>query len=186
MGRRSVFETPFTPDGKQHGDVTRQCMRKTILTSTWGGPIPIPENPAVQCRMLCSIPYWDYGYKYILEISSQYIPQIHVDPYTTHILTASHWFPCAHPHTIHTHPHTIHTHNIPPPPPPLPSTHTHTHTFTASHWFPYVKKRIQVIDQEQFELSAIEVRHAYTCTYHTHIPHPHTTHAHVIAVCPIH
>jgi len=42
-----VFETPFTPDGKQHGEVTRQCMRKTILTSTWGGPIPIPENPAV-------------------------------------------------------------------------------------------------------------------------------------------
>jgi len=56
---RFVFETPFTPDGKQHGDVTRQCMRKTILTT--------------------------------------------------------------------------------------------------SHWFPYVKKRIQVIDQEQFELSAIEV-----------------------------
>jgi len=42
-----VFETPFTPDGKQHGDITRQCMRKTILTSTWGGHIPIPENPAV-------------------------------------------------------------------------------------------------------------------------------------------
>jgi len=29
-----VFVTPFTPDGKQHGDVTRHCMRKTILTST--------------------------------------------------------------------------------------------------------------------------------------------------------
>ena len=31
---RFVFETPFTPDGKAHGQVTRQCMRKTILTST--------------------------------------------------------------------------------------------------------------------------------------------------------
>ena len=29
--------------------------------------------------------------------------------------------------------------------------------FIASHWFPYVKKRILVLDQEQFELSAIEV-----------------------------
>ena len=28
---------------------------------------------------------------------------------------------------------------------------------SASHWFPYVKKRILVLDQEQFELSAIEV-----------------------------
>ena len=28
-----VFETPFTQDGKPHGDVTKQCMRKTILTS---------------------------------------------------------------------------------------------------------------------------------------------------------
>ena len=42
-----VFETPFTPDGKQHGDVTRQRVRKTILTSTCSGHIPIPENPAV-------------------------------------------------------------------------------------------------------------------------------------------
>ena len=30
---RFVFETPFTADGKQRGDVTKQCMRKTILTS---------------------------------------------------------------------------------------------------------------------------------------------------------
>lgn len=30
-------------------------------------------------------------------------------------------------------------------------------SFSASHWFPYVKKRILVIDQEQFELSAIQV-----------------------------
>jgi len=37
--------------------------------------------------------------------------------------------------------------------------HTHAHAHTASNWFPYVKK---VIDQEKFELSAIEVRHAYT------------------------
>ena len=28
-----VFETPFTQDGKTHGDVTTQCMKKTILTS---------------------------------------------------------------------------------------------------------------------------------------------------------
>lgn len=30
---RFVFEAPFTQDGKTHGDVTKQCMRKTILTS---------------------------------------------------------------------------------------------------------------------------------------------------------
>lgn len=31
---RFVFETPFTAaGGKAHGDVTKQCMRKTILTS---------------------------------------------------------------------------------------------------------------------------------------------------------
>lgn len=30
---RFVFETPFTKDGKSRGDVTKQCMRKTILTS---------------------------------------------------------------------------------------------------------------------------------------------------------
>lgn len=30
---RFMFETPFTQDGKTHGDVTKQCMRKTILTS---------------------------------------------------------------------------------------------------------------------------------------------------------
>ena len=74
--------------------------------------------------------------------------------------------PYTHPHThslslvSRAHPHTIHTHSHNTP------THHHTHILTASHWFPYVKKRIQVIDQEQFELSAIEVRHAYTCTYH--------------------
>lgn len=30
---RFVFETPFTKDGKPSSDVTKQCMRKTILTS---------------------------------------------------------------------------------------------------------------------------------------------------------
>ena len=30
---RFVYETPFTVDGKTHGDVTKHCMRKTILTS---------------------------------------------------------------------------------------------------------------------------------------------------------
>ena len=34
---RFVFETPFTPDGRAHGQVTQQCMRKTILTSTCCG-----------------------------------------------------------------------------------------------------------------------------------------------------
>ena len=50
---RFVFEAPFTPDGRAHGQVTWQCMRKTILTSTcsdhlvqwfhsiwWSGSIP--------------------------------------------------------------------------------------------------------------------------------------------------
>ena len=32
---RFVYETPFTPDGKSHGDVTKQCMRKTVLTSKY-------------------------------------------------------------------------------------------------------------------------------------------------------
>ena len=31
-----VFETPFTKDGRQQGDVARQCMRKTVLTSKSG------------------------------------------------------------------------------------------------------------------------------------------------------
>ena len=30
---RFAFNTPFTPRGKAHGDVTEQYMRKTILTS---------------------------------------------------------------------------------------------------------------------------------------------------------
>ena len=30
---RFVFEAPFTREGKQQGDVTRQCTRKTIVTS---------------------------------------------------------------------------------------------------------------------------------------------------------
>ncbi len=30
---RFVFETPFTKEGKSRGDVTKQCMRKTVLTS---------------------------------------------------------------------------------------------------------------------------------------------------------
>ena len=34
---RFVFETPFTLDGRAQGQVTRQCMRKTILTSTCSG-----------------------------------------------------------------------------------------------------------------------------------------------------
>ena len=34
---RFVFETPFTLDGRAHGQVTQQCMRKTILTSTCSG-----------------------------------------------------------------------------------------------------------------------------------------------------
>ena len=28
-----VYETPFTRNGRTHGDVTKQCMRKTLLTS---------------------------------------------------------------------------------------------------------------------------------------------------------
>ena len=35
---RFMFETPFTKDGRARGDVTKQCMRKTILTSKcWEG-----------------------------------------------------------------------------------------------------------------------------------------------------
>ena len=30
-------------------------------------------------------------------------------------------------------------------------------SLVASHWFPHVKKRILIIDQQQFELSPIEV-----------------------------
>ena len=34
---RFIFETPFMSDGgKGHGDVSKQCMRKTILTSERG------------------------------------------------------------------------------------------------------------------------------------------------------
>ncbi len=33
---RFVFETPYTKDGRTHGDVTKHCMRKTILTSKFG------------------------------------------------------------------------------------------------------------------------------------------------------
>jgi hypothetical protein len=29
-----VFETPFTKDGRQQGDVSKQCMRKTVLTTS--------------------------------------------------------------------------------------------------------------------------------------------------------
>lgn len=30
---RFVFNTPFTPSGKAHGDVDEQYMRKTVLTT---------------------------------------------------------------------------------------------------------------------------------------------------------
>lgn len=33
-----VFETAFTKDGRQQGDVARQCMRKTVLTSEFSRP----------------------------------------------------------------------------------------------------------------------------------------------------
>ena len=33
MTGRFAFNTPYTPGGKAHGDVTEQHMRKTILTS---------------------------------------------------------------------------------------------------------------------------------------------------------
>ena len=28
-----VYDTPFTKDGKVHGETTTQCMRKTVVTS---------------------------------------------------------------------------------------------------------------------------------------------------------
>jgi len=69
-----VFETPFTPDGKQYGDVTWQCMRKTILTSTCSGHTPIPENPTVwnavfHTGIMVTILYLKFH-------SNNYIPQI--------------------------------------------------------------------------------------------------------------
>lgn len=44
---------------------------------------------------------------------------------------------------------TVSTYNTTPPPLIFPH--------SASHWFPYVKKRIPVIHQEQFDLTAIQV-----------------------------
>ena len=35
---RFVFSTPYTASGKAHGDITEQCMRKTILTTAESFP----------------------------------------------------------------------------------------------------------------------------------------------------
>lgn len=79
---RFVFETPFTRDGKQQqADVTRQCMRKTVLTS-------------------------EFHLHFLVDTFSLSLSPL-----------------------------------LPP----------------ASHWFPYIKKRIGIIHQEQFELCPIEV-----------------------------
>jgi len=31
--RRFMFETPFTKNGKTHGEIEEQCRRRTIITS---------------------------------------------------------------------------------------------------------------------------------------------------------
>jgi len=31
--RRFMFETPFTKNGKSHGEIEEQCRRRTIITS---------------------------------------------------------------------------------------------------------------------------------------------------------
>lgn len=33
--KRFMFETPFTKDGKAHGEIDKQCKRRTILTSRY-------------------------------------------------------------------------------------------------------------------------------------------------------
>ena len=47
-----VFVTPFTPDSKQRGDVTRQCTLPVC------GVVPFPFQRILQCSILYSIPYW--------------------------------------------------------------------------------------------------------------------------------
>ena len=81
---RFIFETPFMSDGtKGHADVSKQCMRKTVLTSECGCPGHI-KTFALVISLFVNKP-------------------------------------------------------------------------TAHHWFPYITKRIEVVDMVQFELTALQV-----------------------------
>ena len=45
---RFVFSTPYTATGKAHGDITEQCMRKTILTTQESFPYVKRRSKVVQ------------------------------------------------------------------------------------------------------------------------------------------
>ena len=50
---RFAFNTPFTPSGKAHGDVTEQYMRKTILTSMECFPYVKKRSKVVKLDTVC-------------------------------------------------------------------------------------------------------------------------------------
>ena len=71
---RFIFETPFMSDGgKGHGDVSKQCMRKTILTSEW------VQVPRPRCM---------HAFVYYIWLAR--VCSLHM---LTYMSTAQHWFP---------------------------------------------------------------------------------------------
>ena len=53
MAGRFAFNTPYTPGGKAHGDVTEQHMRKTILTSMECFPYVKRRSKVVKLETVC-------------------------------------------------------------------------------------------------------------------------------------
>ena len=43
-----MFSTPYTATGKAHGDITEQCMRKTVLTTQESFPYVKRRSKVVQ------------------------------------------------------------------------------------------------------------------------------------------
>ena len=59
-----MYETPFTPSGKAHGELVTQYKRKTILTAANSFPYVKTRVNVVHREQVCSTP--NYYSKYML------------------------------------------------------------------------------------------------------------------------
>ncbi len=48
LPERFMYATPFTEDGRAHGDLKEQCKRKTILTTSQAFPYIKTRLPVIQ------------------------------------------------------------------------------------------------------------------------------------------
>ena len=71
---RFVFSTPYTATGKAHGDITEQCMRKTILTTQESFPYVKRRSKVVHTEKVgLAVPNVQVGLKLLFSHSFPFV-----------------------------------------------------------------------------------------------------------------